>query len=288
MGYMHIDNLYKNQKVLLCKGLYAMEKIHGTSAHIGYRNDTISYFSGGAKHDIFLAIFDHDRLMHLFVDLGQTDITVYGEAYGAKVNGMRETYGESLRFVVFDVKIDKTWLRVPDAEDVAQKLGLEFVDYKQVSSDLEAIDAERDRDSTQAIRNGIGAGKMREGVVLRPLEELRDSRGNRIMAKHKRDEFMEHRTKRKVVDPAKLKVLQEAQSIAIEWVTLMRLTHVLDKMPEAEPNIEDTGKVIKAMVEDVTREAKGEIVDSKQARTEIGKATAKLFKKHLQARLGAV
>ena len=34
MAYMHIDNLYKNQEVLLFKECYAMEKIHGTSAHI--------------------------------------------------------------------------------------------------------------------------------------------------------------------------------------------------------------------------------------------------------------
>lgn len=34
MGYMHIDNLYKDARVLSFKHVYALEKIHGTSAHI--------------------------------------------------------------------------------------------------------------------------------------------------------------------------------------------------------------------------------------------------------------
>ena len=42
--------------------------------------------------------------------------------------------------------------------------------------------------------------------------------------------------------------------------------------------MEATGKVIAAMVEDVTREAAGEIVDSKEARKAIGARAAKLFK----------
>jgi hypothetical protein len=30
MGYLHIDNLYKSQDILLFKRCYALEKIHGT------------------------------------------------------------------------------------------------------------------------------------------------------------------------------------------------------------------------------------------------------------------
>jgi hypothetical protein len=44
-------------------------------------------------------------------------------------------------------------------------------------------------------------------------------------------------------------------------------------------DIENTGIVIKAMIEDVTREAKGEIVESKEAMRAIGSATARLYKK---------
>jgi hypothetical protein len=35
MGYAHINNLYKDQEILIFKHVWALEKIHGTSAHIG-------------------------------------------------------------------------------------------------------------------------------------------------------------------------------------------------------------------------------------------------------------
>lgn len=277
MGYMHINNLYKNLDIMMFKECYAMEKIHGTSAHIRYKYNELNYFSGGEKHEKFVSIFDVDKLKAKFFELfDDTNITIYGEAYGGKCQGMSETYGKELKFVVFDVKIDDSWLDVPSAEDVASKLGLEFVDYEKVDTDLEELNKERDKDSVQAIRNNCGEGKLREGVVLRPLMEFTKNNGSRIIVKHKRDEFMETKTKREV-DPAKLKIIEEANAIANEWVTPMRLEHVLDKLGNPD-DISETGTVIKAMVEDVLRESEGEIIDSKSARQAISKFCAKLYK----------
>ena len=45
MGYMHIDNLYKNQDVLMFREAYALEKIHGTSAHVAYGPGGLTFFS---------------------------------------------------------------------------------------------------------------------------------------------------------------------------------------------------------------------------------------------------
>ena len=46
-----------------------------------------------------------------------------------------------------------------------------------------------------------------------------------------------------------------------------------------------TPAVIAAMVEDIYREGRGEIVESKEARTAIGTSTVKLFKAELSSRL---
>jgi hypothetical protein len=181
------------------------------------------------------------------------------------------------------VRIGDTWLSVPQAHDVTQKLGLEFVHYVRVATDLAALDAERDAPSEQARRNGIDGDQPREGVVLRPLTEVRLNNGDRVIAKHKRDEERETNTTRKVVDPSKLEVLAKAQAIADEWVTPVRLQHVLDKLPDA--GIERMRDVIAAMSEDVFREGVGEFVDSREARTAIGKKTAQLFKAHLMSAL---
>ena len=281
MGYLHIGNLYKDQEVLMFKELYAMEKIHGTSAHILYRDGEVHFSSGGAKHLTFVSLFD--GLSEKFQKIGAPKIVVYGEAYGGKTEGMKSTYGENMKFVAFDVKIGDLWVSVPQAEEIVAELGLEFVHYVKIPAELDAIDRERDADSVQAVRNGMGEGKKREGTVLRPLIELRKNNDERIISKHKREDFSETKTKREV-SPEQLKILEEANAIADEWVTEMRLTHVLDKLPQGI-NVESTGMVIKAMVEDVLREAKGEIVESKDARKAIGRRAAFLFKQRMKDEL---
>ena len=282
MGYMHIDNLYKDQTVLMFRECYALEKIHGTSAYIEWKDSRMLFQSGGAKHASFVALFDEAALKLAFEALGHAQVVVYGEAYGGKQQGQSARYGNSLKFIAFDVRVGDSWLAVPQAEDVAKKLGLEFVHYAKVSTDIAAIDAERDAPSEQAKRNGVDGSPSKEGVVLRPVLEFTTNDGSRVISKHKRDEERETATPRKVVDPSLQDVLTKANEIADEWVTPTRLTHVLDKL---EPGIgmEKTKEVIAAMLEDILREARGEIVDSKEARVAIGKKTAILFKAHLQA-----
>lgn len=300
MGYRKIPNLYKDQTVLMFRECYALEKIHGTSARIDWRvessgdpecstnNGKISFFSGGAKHDDFVALFDETELEERLIALGHARVSVYGEAYGGKLQGMRETYGDELRFVVFEVKIGDTWLCVPDAAEVADKLGLEFVAYRKIKCNLASINNERDSPSIQALRNGVSShgdvgfivnSRVREGVVLRPLTECRKSNGDRVIVKHKNEAFIETRIPREV-DPEKLKVLQDAEAIALEWVTDMRLAHVLDKLGNPS-EIERTGDVCKAMIADVEAEGEGEIEWSKEARKVIGKRAAMLYKAKL-------
>ncbi len=278
MGYLHIENLYKNQDILMFRECYAMEKIHGTSAHVSYNPETdeVKFFSGGEKHERFALLFDEPALKSEFKDALEHQTTFYGEAYGGKQQGMGATYGKDLKFVVFDVKIGEHWLSVPQADQLATSLGFEFVAYRLVKTDIDTLDRERDLNSTQATRNGIDGDKIREGVVLRPIVELTTNRGSRIICKHKRAEFRERKTIPEV-DPAQRELLAKASAIADEWVVPMRMDHVLDKLGNPT-EMRDTGKVIAAMVEDVMREADDFIVDSKACRKAIGGAAAKMYK----------
>jgi hypothetical protein len=259
MGYLHISNLYKDQAILIFKRCCALEKVHGTSAHVKFN--------------------DEEALTKKLTDASLTDITIYGEAYGGKEQGMRETYGDQLRFIVFDIQIGESWLAVKNADELTMQLGLEFVPWREISTDIAELDAERDRISEVGERRGC-PGKLREGIVLRPVIELTLNNGERVIAKHKSDKFGETRTPRKIINGATVQVMQDAEAIALEWVTEMRLTHVLDKLPQAT-DITKTGSVVNAMVEDVYREGKGEIVESKPAQQAISKRTAALFKKRV-------
>lgn len=279
MGYMHIENLYRPdaQAILLFRECYALEKIHGTSAHVSWSDGQLHLSPGGESAVNFAKLFDAEALKAKFLELGHEKVTIFGEAYGGKQQAQSWRYGKALKFVAFDVHLGDEWLDVPNAAQFCERFGIEFVYYAKVSTDLAALDAERDAPSTQGKRNGVEGDQPREGVVLRPLKEF-SLGGHRIICKHKRAEERETATPRTVEDPAKLKVLEDAEAIALEWVTPTRLQHVLDKLTNA-PQMSDTPRVINAMVEDVLREGSGELVDTPEARKAISKATAVLFKK---------
>lgn len=286
MGYMHIQNLYKSQEILLLKRCFALEKIHGTSANLLWDQDKLHFHSGGASYEQFKSLFDAEELTQKFTKSVVAQKTyVYGEAYGGKCQAMSDTYGKALKFIVFDVKINELWLSVPQAADFAKTLSLEFVHYNEVSTDLEEINRERDADSQQAIRNGMGTGKKREGVVLRPLIELRMNNDERLIVKHKGDEFRETATPRPVINPDKLAVLTEATRIAEEWVTPGRLQHIMGR-GDIKVIPENTPQIIKLMLGDVLREGESEFVNTQEVRKAIGKETAKLWHQTCKNTLG--
>ena len=156
--------------------------------------------------------------------------------------------------------------------------------WEEIDATIEAIDAARDADSIVAQRRGVVEPRRREGVVLRPLIELTRNNGSRVIVKHRRDEFVERQNQpAPTVDAARLRVLAAADAIAFEWVVPRRLEHVLQQLDPPATTIRDTGRVTRAMVDDVVREAEGEIIDSKEARSAIGRKAAELFHNHLAA-----
>jgi hypothetical protein len=255
-------------------------------AHIAFRPDAtaLNLHAGGIEGARFASLFDQEFLLAKFREMFSEKVTVYGEVYGGKIQKMSATYGKDIRFVVFDVRVGDVWLNVPKAEIMAVSLGLDFVPFVRCSIDIESLNAERDRDSVQAVKNGMGEGHPREGVVLRPLEEFIRNNGERVIVKHKREEFGETKTPREVT-PEQLAILTEAEEIADEWTTPMRLQHILGSLSPEEQTVENTGNIVRLMVEDVLREGAGEIVDSKEARKAIGRKAAKLFALHLKSAL---
>lgn len=268
--------------------------VHNSSTHLSFNPDQpesqqLTVFSGGIKYDDFVKCLDLEAILAKFKESG-TKCTVFGEGYGGKCQKMKNTYGPDIKFCAFDVRVDyngvKRWLDVPRAELFVKNLGLEFVHYKKVPATIEALDAERDAPSEQAIRNGCGNDKIREGIVCRPLLEFSydGSEESRIICKHKRAEFRETKSVRTLQSEEKQAALNDAIAIVDEYVVPMRLEHVLQKLGDPDLlTIERTKDVIGAMVEDVLRE--GEIKESKILLKEIGNRTVKLYKHWLNKNL---
>jgi hypothetical protein len=302
VGYLHIENSYReNIWLQFLKDhprVYALEKIDGTSADVKFKLNhegkwTVSYFSGGSSHNVFVEIFNQNLLLQNIAKpcihlQGVKEVIVYGEAYGGKVQGLSHRYGKDLRFVAFDVRIKKNddtciWLNVLEAAEFVANLELDFVWYKEVDLTVVSLDTEMYKPSVQSAKLGMGEHRS-EGIVVRPLIETEDRQGNRLIMKHKHPDERERKTKvEPSMDPEKLAILTEAQAIADEWVVQKRLEHVLGKLTfEDDTSPKNIPLVIKAMLEDVKREAEGEIVWNKDTEKAIQTATARLYQNHIR------
>jgi hypothetical protein len=291
MGYIEIENLYKDTRILMFKECWATEKIHGTSAWITYKGEEqpekLLFHPGGAKMEMFVALFDEQKLLAKMIEIfGNKTVRLHGEHYGGSIQKMKTTYGDKNKFVMFDVLVGTSWLSFDKVLALGKTLELDVVDGHIIPATVEALNQMRDMHSVQAIKNGIIEVRMREGIVIRPLIELRDNNG-RVITKHKRDQFMETKTAREV-SSEKLKLLTDAEAIADEWVTPMRLLHVLDSIDFiGECDISKTGIIITAMNIDVEKESKGETVITQEVKKAIGKKTSQLFREYLQKQLNS-
>ncbi len=281
MGYMKITNLYKNARILdICDEVYALEKVHGTSAHLSWNKNQLHLSSGGSNHREFCALFDTEDLIETLKALyWDQKLTIYGEAYGGKLLKMAAVYGNALSFVAFDVRWNGRWLDVPEAQKVVKLLELSFVDYKKGPATEAFVDAERDKPSVEAMCRGMGNKHVREGIV-RPLHEIVCKDHGRLIAKHKTRQFSEVSSLRSL-SPEKLKRLKKADEIAKEWCTPMRLEHVLQHVP-APLTIKNMRCVLNAMLEDIRKESEGEIEWSPEAEKAIKTLASKHYMVHLK------
>lgn len=295
MGYASISNLYSDTRILEQKECWALEKIHGTSAWIHYHPATDTdpeklVLHSGEQQTVFQVLFDQEKLLKLFRLFGTSlPIKVHGECYGGKIQKNAWRYGDKIRFVAFDVHYNGEWLSIPEAKGVADFLGLEFVHYVRIPTTLAHIDAERDATSEQAIRNGVttrdGEFVRREGVVLRPITEMVDRKGNRICAKHKRKEERETKTIREV-NTDRIVALKAASELAEEWVTENRVRNAQSHFSEADWTITNMRTLIRYVCEDVCREAgETEVPRTPENLKEICRKAALLIKKNLEESL---
>ncbi|AGF85627.1 ligase 2 [Moumouvirus goulette] len=293
MGYMHIESLYKCPDFFqLFPEVYCMEKIHGTSTWIRYeKGQVLKFHSGGESGEAFKSIFNEKLIKNKLDEISFNNnwniIKIHGEAYGGRQQGMSKTYGDKLKFIVFDIYVENNdiginpkYLNIPEAEQMARNLSLEFVYYVRGSNTPEWIEEQSNQESIQAIRNGIGSGKPREGVVIRPIIESILPNGQRAIMKHKNAEFWEIKSRRPLGE--RLKVVEGINEIVEDWVTDQRFYHVIDRVLQQKVDKilekSDIKILLDLMVEDVKRESEGEVIWSDKLISAIRKKTAVMFK----------
>ncbi len=111
-------------------------------------------------------------------------LELFGEGYGAKIQKGGGNYiSDGVNFALFDVFCGGVWLSRDNVKDVARKLGVDIVKTLRHGSLLRMI---------HIVRDGLWSTYgdfLAEGIVARPVVELVDRSGRRIITKVKAKDF---------------------------------------------------------------------------------------------------
>lgn len=115
----------------------------------------------------------------------ETTVTLYGEGFGAGIQ-KGGVYSPDQRFILFDVLIGTFWLERPNIEEIAASLNIPVVHRSCTGSLLDMVDLAK-----LGFPSFVGEGTthIAEGIVARPLCELQNRRGERIITKIKHKDF---------------------------------------------------------------------------------------------------
>lgn len=173
------------------------EKIDGTNTRVAWELEPSGEYElrfGGRTCNAQIPTFLLNKLQDLFseFDWGQQfpdGVTLYGEGYGARIQRGGGNYiSDGVAFVLLDVLIGDWWLKREDIEDVAQKLGIQAVPIVGEGTLEDAVQAVK----SKALFSKFGAQNfLMEGLVLKPKIELKNRRGDRLIAKLKHKDFKE-------------------------------------------------------------------------------------------------
>lgn len=164
------------------------EKVNGTNVRVMVLDGTITF--GGKSDNAQMPAALMKRLAERFLpiqhhlySLFPNGACLYGEGYGAKIQNGGDNYRPDQDFVLFDVKIGEWWLQRDAVEDIADNILLDIVPI---------IGRGTLHDMVQMARSGFSSrwGDFEaEGIVARPLVELRTRYGERIITKIKCRDF---------------------------------------------------------------------------------------------------
>jgi len=169
------------------------EKVDGTNIRVHWDGHKVMF--GGrtdnaqlpidliyALNDLFLGIQNEELFEQKF---GATEVTFYGEGYGEGIQKGGGLYRKGKGFILFDVVVGDVWLERENIEDIAKSFNVPVAPIVLTGTIQEAVDYVKAKPKCVIAEQE----KEAEGLVGRPLVELTDRRGNRVIVKIKVCDF---------------------------------------------------------------------------------------------------
>ena len=187
-----VEGKFRNETVEFLKDLdwEFTEKIDGTNIRVYWDGYKVQYYGRTDKAQIPSQLMN--RLIELFggnineeifeQQFGVTPVLLIGEGYGAKIqNG--GSYREDNDFILFDVCINGNYQPRETVKDIAKIFDIDVVPTIMIGKLQDGIEYVKTKPKSK-----IGTADS-EGLVARPLHELKDRVGNRIIVKIKVKDF---------------------------------------------------------------------------------------------------
>lgn len=111
-------------------------------------------------------------------------VCFYGEGYGAKIQKGGGNYRLDQDFVLFDIKVGPWWLQREAIEQIATDLNLDIVPIIGYGWLQDMVDIAK-----QGFKSTWGDFPA-EGIVAKPVTELQDRSGKRVITKIKSKDFV--------------------------------------------------------------------------------------------------
>lgn len=189
-----LDGVYRNKTVEYLKDLawVGTEKIDGTNIGVVWDGDKVSYQGHTQKSELPKHILDYlsstfstDEAEELFEQkFGAEEMILFGECYGPKIQSGGK-YRDDISFILFDVYCPgtNTWLPRIAVEDIANTFGISVVPIVFVGTLEQGVNFIKTHPAST-----FGTAYM-EGIVCRPMFELRERNNDRIIVKIKWKDF---------------------------------------------------------------------------------------------------
>lgn len=162
------------------------EKVDGTNVRVSFEG--IKGKSDEAQLHPKLITTLEPILLKLHASDLPLDTILYGEGHGAKIQNGGHYIPNGMDFVLFDVMISGNFQPQTTVDVIALQLGIRscpIVGIQSLTKWIEEISSGEKYRTSFLYPNG----GRNEGVVLRPLYELQDRSGNRIITKLKFKDF---------------------------------------------------------------------------------------------------
>lgn len=178
---------YYNKTVELLKDnmWYFTEKVDGTNFRIIWDGYNLSYGGRTNKTEFDSKIINYientllkNKEIILEQLFNEKEVIIYGELYGGKIQGGK--YNKELQFKVFDILVGDVYLEYINIKDIANTLGYDYVPLVFINTIEYALKYIMETDKSTF------ANETLEGLIGKPLGDLRDRLGKRIIVKIKK------------------------------------------------------------------------------------------------------